>query len=226
MGCVECKPNSRFLSGENLEFLKSYTRYDEATIEEFHKSFMKDCPAGQLTCDKFIDLYKMFIWVGNAEQYCEHVFKTFDTDQNGVIDFEEFLLAMYVKSARTAGEKLTWAFRMYDLDGNGVIDPEEMLKVVQAIYSMPCKDATEPMSVADERSRKIFRRMDVKRDGLLTEKEFFRRCLKDDELSKLCTMSFYLTFVAHFRLSGFGILNENYSLSVIDGWCFLMTITI
>ena len=71
MGCVESKQNSRFLSGEILEFLKAYTRFDEATIKEFHKSFMEDCPTGQLTRDKFIDLCKMFIWAGNAEQYCE-----------------------------------------------------------------------------------------------------------------------------------------------------------
>ena len=185
MGCVECKQNSKFLSGENLEFLMSCTRYDEATIKELHKNFMKDCPTGQLTPDKFIDLYKTFILRGNAEQYCEHVFRTFDTDQNGVIDFEEFLLSMYVTSAGTAEEKLTWAFRMYDVDGNGVIDPEEMLKVVQAIYGMLNKDATEPMSDSDERARKIFRRMDVNRDGLLTEEEFLRGCLEDDELSKL-----------------------------------------
>ena len=185
MGCVECKQNSIFLSGENLEFLKAYTRYDDATIKEFHKSFMENCPTGQLTRDKFIDLYKMFIWRGDAEQYCEHVFRTFDTDQNGVIDFEEFLLAMYVTSSGTAEEKLTWAFRMYDVDGNGVIDPEEMLKVVQVIYDMLREDATEPMSMAEERARKIFRRMDVNRDGQLTEEEFLRGCLEDDELSKL-----------------------------------------
>ena len=185
MGCVECKQNSIFLSGENLEFLKSYTRYDEDTIKKFHKSFIKEFPTGQLTRDKFIDLYKMFIWRGNAEQYCEHVFRTFDTDQNGVIDFEEFLLAMYVTSSGTAEEKLTWAFRMYDVDGNGTIDPDEMLKVVRAIYGMRCEEATEPTSVADERARKIFRRMDENGDGQLTEEEFLRGCLEDDELSKL-----------------------------------------
>ena len=177
MGCVEGKQNSEFLSDENLEFLKSYTRYDEATIKEFHKSFIKDCPNGQLTPDKFIDLYKMFIWRGNAEQYCEHVFRTFDIDQNGVIEFDEFLLAIHVNSAGTAKEKLTWAFRMYDVDGNGVIDPEEMLKVVRAIYDMH----------AYERARKIFCRMDVNRDGQLTKEEFLRGCLEDDEMSKLLT---------------------------------------
>ena len=100
------------------------------------------------------------------------------------------------------------------------------MKVVHAIYSMLRKDGTEPMSVVDVRARKIFRQMDVNRDGLLTEEDFFRGCLEYNDMSKLCTMSLYLTFVAQFRLSGFEILNENYSLSVIDGWCFLMTITI
>ena len=182
MGCVKGKQTSEFLSDENLEFLKSYTRYDEATIKEFHKSFIKDCPNGQLTPDKFIDLYKMFIWRGNAEQYCEHVFRTFDTDQNGFIDFGEFLVAMYVTSAGSAEEKLTWAFRMYDVDGNGVIDPYEMCKVVEAIYGMLCEDATAPTSSAKERAMKIFRRMDENEDGHLTEEEFLRGCLEDDEL--------------------------------------------
>ena len=185
MGCVESKQNSRFLSGEILEFLKAYTRFDEATIKEFHKSFMEDCPTGQLTRDKFIDLYKMITWAGNAEQYCEHVFRTFDIDQNGVIEFDEFLLAMHVTSAGTAEEKLTWAFRMYDVDGNGFIDPDEMLKVVQAIYGMLNEDGTEPIIAVDERARKIFCRMDKNGDGQLTEEEFLRGCLEDDELTRL-----------------------------------------
>ena len=59
------------------------------------------------------------------------------------------------------------------------------MKVVQAIYDMLREDATEPMSMAEERARKIFLRMDVNRDGQLTEEEFLRGCLGDDELSKL-----------------------------------------
>ena len=185
MGCIESMYAFKYLSGENLEFLKASTGYDESTIKQMHKMFMKDCPNGRLTPNKFIDLYKLFIWRGNAEMYCEHVFRTFDTDQNGFIDFGEFLVAMYVTSAGSAEEKLTWAFRMYDVDGNGTIDPDEMLKVVRAIYGMRCEEATEPTSVADERARKIFRRMDENGDGQLTEEEFLRGCLEDDELSKL-----------------------------------------
>ena len=123
---------------------------------------------------------------GKAEQYCDHVFRTFDTDQNGFRDFEEFVLAMYVTSAGSAEEKLKWAFRMHDVDGNGVIDPDEMSKVVEAIYGMWCEDATEPTTIsAKERAMKIFRRMDENEDGHLTEEEFLQGCLEDYELSKL-----------------------------------------
>ena len=185
MGCIESRYGFKNLSDRNLEFLKANTGYDESTIKQSHKRFLKEFPNGSLTPDIFIDLYKRFIWRGNAEQYCEHVFRTFDTDQNGCIDFEEFLLAMYVTSAGSAEEKLTWAFRMYDVDGNGTIEPDEMGKVVEAIYGMLCQDATEPTTSAKKKAMKIFHRMDGNHDGHLTEKEFLRGCLEDNELSKL-----------------------------------------
>ena len=108
MGCIKSKQG---LSGEDLEFLKAHTRYDENTIKEWYKGFKQDCPNGRLTPVKFVDMYKMFFPSGNAEQFCDHVFRTFDTDKNGFIDFKEFLLAIDVTSAGTAEEKLKWAFR-------------------------------------------------------------------------------------------------------------------
>ena len=161
------------MSGENLEFLKANTGYDEATIKESHNIFIKECPDGRLTPDNLLDLYEPFFCKGKAEQYCNHVFRTFDRDQNGFIDFEEFVLAMYVSSDGSAKEKLTWAFRMYDVDGSGVIEPNEMVKVVEAIYCMWGDDATEPTTISPkDRAMKIFRRMDANEDGNLTEEEF------------------------------------------------------
>ena len=48
---------------------------------------------------------------GNAEEFCCHVFRTFDSDNNGFIDFKEFLLAIDVTSAGSPEQKLNWAFR-------------------------------------------------------------------------------------------------------------------
>jgi hypothetical protein len=51
-------------------------------------SLQQDCPNGRLTPAKFVDMYKMFFPSGNAEEFCDHVFRTFDMDKNGYIDFK------------------------------------------------------------------------------------------------------------------------------------------
>lgn len=56
----------------------------------------QDCPNGRLTPAKFVDMYKMFFPSGNAEEFCDHVFRTFDMDQNGYIDFKVSFYAMNI----------------------------------------------------------------------------------------------------------------------------------
>ncbi|CAH0390845.1 unnamed protein product [Bemisia tabaci] len=51
--------------------------------------YTQDCPNGRLTPAKFVDMYKMFFPSGNAEEFCDHVFRTFDMDKNGYIDFKK-----------------------------------------------------------------------------------------------------------------------------------------
>lgn len=183
MGCACSKEK---LSKEDVEFLKQHTRYDEATIKEWYKGFQQDCPNGRLTPDKFVDMYKMFFPSGNAEEFCDHVFRTFDTDKNGYIDFKEFLLAIDVTSAGTPEEKLRWAFNMYDVDGNGHIDPQEMTKIVQAIYDMlGSSSPSKPQDSAEQRALSIFNRMDENGDKKLSQQEFLKGCLQDEELSRM-----------------------------------------
>lgn len=52
--------------------------------------FQQDCPNGRLTPAKFVDMYKMFFPSGNAVEFCDHVFRTFDMDKNGYIDFKVY----------------------------------------------------------------------------------------------------------------------------------------
>ena len=173
------------LSKEDLEYLKKHTHLDENKIKEWYEGFKQDCPDGRFTPDKFNDMYKKFFPSGNSEQFCDQVFRSFDADKNGYINFNELLIAIDVTSAGTAEEKLKLAFRMYDVDGNGVIKQEEMTKIVKAIYNMLGTGTSTRTNSVKERAKNIFSRMDENSDGHLTEDEFLSGCLQDKELCKL-----------------------------------------
>ena len=190
MGNVE---SNEYLTEDDLNYCKNNTRYTEEEIKSWYSSFKKDCPTGVLTKEKFVDVYKLFFPRGDAENFCNHVFRTFDTDKNGEISFVEFLLAINVTLSGTPLEKLKYAFKLYDVDGNGIIDQGEMNRIVLSIYELMGEDhlsddTTEPKYTPEERTRIIFSQMDANGDGYLTEDEFVQGCEKDNELSKLLAL--------------------------------------
>eukprot|EP00088_Acartia_fossae_P014037 TRINITY_DN1747_c0_g1_i3.p1 TRINITY_DN1747_c0_g1~~TRINITY_DN1747_c0_g1_i3.p1 ORF type:complete len:197 (-),score=4.88 TRINITY_DN1747_c0_g1_i3:56-646(-) len=184
------KGSKERLSKQDIDFLKVNTRYDENTINEWYKGFMTDCPDGKLTPTSFMQIYSKCFPTGNANEFCDHVFRTFDSDKNGFIDFKEFLLAIDVTSSGSPEEKLNWAFSMYDVDGNGWIDLQEMTKIVKSIYNMmgPTQQlALDSFESPELRAEGIFKRMDINSDGRVTRQEFVRCCLDDTKLIELLT---------------------------------------
>merc|ERR1719245_1953378 len=87
-----------------------------------------------------VKMQKMFASVipnGEAgDQFLEQLFRIFDKDGDGSIDFKEFMIATDMTSSGDPEEKLRWAFRMYDKDGSGEIDLREMVEIVSTLYDM------------------------------------------------------------------------------------------
>ena len=50
--------------------------------------FQVDCPDGELGKDKILDMYSMILPVGNAKVFVDQIFRIFDKDGNGTIDFK------------------------------------------------------------------------------------------------------------------------------------------
>merc|ERR1719418_395372 len=155
------KKVSHTLTQDDIDFLKKNTRYDEQEIKEWYRGFKQDCPDGQLSKDKILEMYSMILPAGNAKVFVDQIFRIFDKDGNGSIDFKEFMMATDMTASGTPEEKLRWAFKMYDKDGSGSIELPEMIEIIGTLYEME----GVPKDSAGERANKIFRELDINGDG-------------------------------------------------------------
>jgi Ca2+-binding EF-hand superfamily protein len=85
MGCFGSKYK---LSKPDLQFLIENTEFTKEQIEVWYSGFIVDCPNGELSKAKFIEVYQQLFPQGNAQKFCSHIFRTFDTDNSGKIDFK------------------------------------------------------------------------------------------------------------------------------------------
>lgn len=214
------------LSPTQLDELQRATHFDKKELQQWYKGafrlssmtwyssdksgtdcailgFLKDCPSGTLTKEEFQKIYRQFFPFGDPSSFANYVFRVFDSDNSGMIDFKEFICALSVTSRGKMEDKLDWAFQLYDIDGDGKITYDEMLAIVEAIYKMvsywiccAILELTNEMhtqvgsmvklpedeDTPEKRVRKIFRMMDKDENGSLDIEEFKEGSKRDETI--------------------------------------------
>ena len=133
-------------------------------------SFDKD-NNGEIDVDELRFVFKQ-LGVFMDDEQLGTLIRQVDTDENGIIDFEEFLTLMQLGQEEESEEAdMLAAFKEFDLDGDGFIDKEELKNVMVSLG--------EEMS--EEELRNMMKNADSDGDGQVDYNEFVKM-MKDDEI--------------------------------------------
>lgn len=123
--------SSKHLQPEVMGDLLESTAFTEQEIRKWYHDFSKDFPSGLVGVDQFKDIYVQHFPNGDATKFAEHVFRTFDKNEDHQLNFREFMTSLSITARGTAEDRLRWAFEMYDIDENGYITKDECTEIIK-----------------------------------------------------------------------------------------------
>ncbi|CAM4662388.1 unnamed protein product [Leuciscus chuanchicus] len=160
---------------------------------KWYRKFMTECPSGQLTFYEFKKFFGLKNLSESSNDYVETMFKTFDINDDGFIDFMEYVAALSLVLKGGVQQKLRWYFKLFDMDGSGCIERDELLLIFKAVHAINGEDQEiSPEDLADM----VFNKIDVNGDGELSLDEFMEGIEADEAITLMLTQSLDLTHIA------------------------------
>ncbi|CAM2110201.1 recoverin [Caretta caretta] len=177
------------LSKEILEDLKLNTKYSEDELCKWYESFQKQCPDGRISQAEFEKIYGNFFPKSDPQVYARHVFRSFDTNGDGTLDFREYIIALHLTSSGKTNLKLEWAFSLFDVDRNGEISKSEVLEIITAIFKMiPLEEQkmlAEDENTPQKRANKLWDFFKKGENDKIAEGEFISGVMQNEAIMKL-----------------------------------------
>ena len=130
-------------------------------LKEIFCAFDKNCD-GRLTKEELHEGLNKIYHVNNIKSSLECLMKTIDTDNNGFIEFEEFVRVCINKEKLLTEKNLKIAFDLFDRDKNGAISCSE-LKYVLGEFNGRVKESVW---------RNMINEIDLNGDGEISFEEF------------------------------------------------------
>ncbi|CAF4943843.1 unnamed protein product [Rotaria sp. Silwood1] len=183
---VRKQRNSMELTQKELTMLRKASNLSDKEIKLWHNEFLRNYPTGKIEKDKFIETYKELYPQCNTLSSCNALFDVIDTNNDGTIDFNEFLFLTAVDN-RTGSleERLDVVFDLWDVSNDGLLDQNELARLISAMYDRAGVKDRQGDQDPHRRAKEIIKKLDITDDKKLNRDEFINGCKNDEVIRKL-----------------------------------------
>merc|ERR1712018_567829 len=99
---------------ESVDFVVEKTQATREEVESYYDNFLTEYPDGKMDKKGFREMMKKGFPDQDIGKLEKHIFRMFDANNNGKIDFREFMIVLTVISKGTPQENLEQIFRIFD----------------------------------------------------------------------------------------------------------------
>ena len=183
------------LTDSDKDYIARQTSATRAEVSARYEEFLKLHPSGTISRDEFSTMIGMCYPGTNTEALERHIFRMYDTNMDGYIDFKEFMVLLYIMSAGTPEQNLEQIFRIFDINGDGTISWKEMRKIVTDLFQLLGKEDNPAQATNEAIASMAFDEMDADSDGNITKEEFIQACLNHQTISTMLAMKIVEVFI-------------------------------
>ena len=177
MGNAELKPRQ-------ITDITRQTGFNEKQVKEWFKKFLQKAGGdANLSRMEFLQIYKSLYPHSDGEGLVTKVFDKFDANNNGKINFQEFISALGITTNGSTKERVGWVFSMYDLDDNGYLDRLELTRILRAVNKMAGSVVDE--ETLKKKVHKMYKNYDKDNNAQLSVHEFLNAVKMEPQLREL-----------------------------------------
>ncbi|CAF1342519.1 unnamed protein product [Didymodactylos carnosus] len=176
------------LNNEMIQRAKTTTHFNEQQIRNYHSTFFSVTKDGKLkksSLNKLLDEYLPGDKKSRSKYLTDSIFNAIDQDENGYMDFFEYLYALKYLQSDVPIEKAEFMYRVLDRDGDKSVTRNELYKLLK------CLESYHRAAVgvdSKEYANQVLEKLDEDKSGTITPSEFIDGYLKDETMRALFTL--------------------------------------
>merc|ERR1719509_128769 len=169
-----CKNGKLVLGEKDLHDIAGTSGMDPTQVQQKFDDFVRAYPNGKISKKHFKTLISEALLMSEAlpktkdkmEDLTNHVFRVYDSNNDGYIDFVEFMVVYHVMAQGQIDDVLEKIFQLFDVNGDGTISHLEMKQLVKNLFELVHG------TPKDEIVNGVFKEMDTNEDNQITKEEF------------------------------------------------------